>query len=159
MQKKSFTSIEEIKRKLESYCVYQDRCHKEVEKKLLEYDLIPEVKEEVLLHLMEHNFLNEERFSKSFARGKFRIKKWGKQRITRELKFRDISNYNIKTALKEIDDNDYLSTLYELANKKNQSISEKDIFKRKKKLINFLQYRGYETDLICKIVNEITENN
>ncbi len=155
MQKKSFTSIEEIKKKLEIYCVYQDRCHKEVEKKLSEYDLIPEVRSEVLIHLMEHNFLNEERFSKSFARGKFRIKKWGKQRIIRELKFRDISSYNIKTALKEIDEEEYISTLYDLVDKKNESISEKNIFKRKKKLIDFLQYRGYEIDLIYKAVNEV----
>ncbi len=158
MQKKSFTSIEEIKRKLERYCVYQDRCHKEVEKKLSEYDLILEVKAEVLLHLMEHNFLDEERFSKSFARGKFRIKKWGKQRIIRELKFKDISDYNIKIALKEIDENEYFSTLYEIANKKNESISEKNIFKRKKKLIDFLLYRGYETNLIYEVVNEIVSN-
>ncbi len=155
MQKKSFTSIEEIKRKLERYCVYQDRCHKEVERKLAEYDLIEEVKAEVLIHLMEHNFLDEERFAKSFARGKFRIKKWGKPRITRELKFRNISAYNIKSALKEIDETDYISVLYELAEKKNNSISEPNVFKRKKKLINFLQYRGFEMDLIYKVVNEI----
>ncbi len=153
--KKSFTSIEEIKLKLERYCVYQDRCHKEVEKKLSEYDLITEVKAEVLLHLMEYNFLDEERFSKSFARGKFRIKKWGKQRIIRELKFKDISDYNIKIALKEIDENEYFSTLYEIANKKNESISEKNIFKRKKKIIDFLLYRGYETNLVYEVVNEI----
>ena len=101
--KKSFT-VDEIKRKLENYCVYQDRCHKEIEQKMREYNLIPEAKEMLLLSLMKDNFLNEERFAKSYARGKFRIKSWGKQRIIRELKFRDISAYNIKTALKEINE-------------------------------------------------------
>ena len=92
--KKSFT-VDEFQKKMEHYCVYQDRCHKEVERKMGEYQLIPEAKEKILLHLMQHNFLNEERFSKSFARGKFRIKNWGKQRIVRELNFRNISSYNM----------------------------------------------------------------
>lgn len=148
-------TVEEIKRKLEQYCVYQDRCHKEVEKKLTEYNLISEAKEVILLHLLQENFLNEERFSKSFARGKFRIKKWGKQRIIRELKLRNISAYNIKTALKEIDEQAYLETLYELAEKKNNLITESNYYKRKKKLIDFLNYRGFELDLIYKVVNEV----
>lgn len=153
--KKQVTSIEAVKRKLESFCVYQDRCHKEIENKLSEYHLIPEAREHILLHLLEHNFLNEERFSKSFARGKFRIKKWGKQRIVRELKFRDISSYNIKTALKEIDDKEYLETLYELIEKKNNQLTETNLFKRKKKIIDSLLYKGFETDLIYKAVNEV----
>lgn len=153
--KKQVTSIEEVKRKIERYCVYQDRCHKEVEKKLAEYHLIPEAKEAILLHLFEHNFLNEERFAKSFARGKFRIKKWGRQRITRELKLRDISTYNIKTALKEINEADYLTSLHSLIEKKNNQVTEENIFKRKKKIIDFLLYRGYETDLVFKTVNEL----
>lgn len=112
-EKKYFT-VDEIKRKLEHYCAYQDRCHKEVEQKMWEFNLIPEAKELILLSLMKDDFLNEERFSKSYARGKFRIKNWGKQRIVRELKFRDISAYNIKTALKEIDETEYLKTLYSI---------------------------------------------
>ncbi|CAL2077335.1 regulatory protein RecX [Tenacibaculum sp. 190524A02b] len=154
MTKKVFT-VEEIKRKIEQYCIYQDRCHKEVENKLKEYRLIPEAREHILLHLLEHNFLNEERFSKSFARGKFRIKKWGRDRIIRELKFRDISSYNIKTALKEIDEEAYFNTLYNLVEKKNNQIKEENIFKRKKKIIDALLYKGFERDLIYKTVNEM----
>lgn len=157
MAKKNVLSVEAIKRKLEQYCIYQDRCHKEVEQKLTEYNLIPQAKELILLHLLEHNFLNEERFSKSFARGKFRIKKWGKQRIVRELKFRNISAYNIKSALKEIDEQDYINTIYQLVEKKNNTILESNIFGKKKKIINHLLYKGYETDLIFKIVNEIVD--
>ena len=156
MTKKVFT-VDEIKRKLEQYCVYQDRCHKEVEQKMRDYNLIPAAKELILLSLIQDNFLNEERFSKSFARGKFRIKNWGKQRIIRELKFRDISTYNIKTALKEIDENEYLNTIYRITENRNDVISESNIFKRKKKLIDFLMRKGYENDLIFKIVNEIIQ--
>ncbi|MDG2151465.1 MAG: regulatory protein RecX [Polaribacter sp.] len=152
--KKSFT-VDEIKKKLEHYCVYQDRCHKEVETKMKEYHLIPEAKEIILLHLVQSNFLNEERFAKSFARGKFRIKYWGKQRIVRELKFKNISAYNIKTALKEIDELEYLNTIYRITENKNTIIKEENVFKRKRKLIDFLMRKGYESDLIYKTVNEI----
>jgi regulatory protein len=154
MTKKVFT-VDEIKRKLENYCVYQDRCHKEVEQKMREFSLIPEARELILLSLMKDNFLNEERFSKSFARGKFRIKSWGKQRIVRELKFRDISAYNIKTALKEIDEDEYLKTIYRITENRNEVISEPNIYKRKKKLIDFLMRKGFENDLIFKTVNDV----
>ncbi|CAM1365253.1 regulatory protein RecX [Tenacibaculum xiamenense] len=152
--KKVFT-VEEIKRKMEQYCVYQDRCHKEVETKLKEYQLIPQARELILLHLFEHNFLNEERFSKSFARGKFRIKKWGKERIVRELKLRDITSANIKIALKEIEEEDYIGTLNELVEKKNLLIKESNLYKRKKKLFDYLKYRGYETELVMEVINVI----
>jgi regulatory protein len=153
-EKKYFT-VDEIKRKLEHYCAYQDRCHKEVEQKMWEFNLIPEAKELILLSLMKDDFLNEERFSKSYARGKFRIKNWGKQLIVRELKFRDISAYNIKTALKEIDETEYLKTLYSITENRNEVISEPNVYKRKKKLIDFLMRKGFENDLIFKTVNEI----
>lgn len=156
MKNKRLTyTVEEAQKKLENYCAYQDRCHKEVEKKLYEMHMIPEAKELILLHLMEHNFLNEERFSKNFARGKFRIKKWGKRRIIRELKFKDISEYNIKKGLQEIDSDEYLETLKEIALKKRDSISEKNVFKKSQKITNFLLYRGFENDLIYKVVKEI----
>lgn len=155
MSQQKYFSIEEIKRKLERYCVYQDRCHKEIEKKLKEFTLIEEAKNQILLHLLEHDFLNEERFSKSFARGKFNIKKWGKLRIVRELKLRDISAYNIKTALKEIDQEVYLKTVFEIAQKRNDLLREEDFYKRKKKLSDFLIRKGYEYDLISETINEV----
>ncbi|MDG1039868.1 MAG: regulatory protein RecX [Polaribacter sp.] len=157
MIEKKYFSIEEIKRKLERYCVYQDRCHKEIETKLKEFVLIEEAKNQIILHLLEHNFLNEERFSKSFARGKFNIKYWGKQRIVRELKFRDISEYNIKTALKEIDAENYISTIYRIAEQRNSLINETDFYKRKKKLTDFLVRKGYEFDLIFEVLNTVLE--
>ncbi|CAA0247817.1 regulatory protein RecX [Tenacibaculum maritimum] len=153
MSKQVF-SVNEIKRKMESFCVYQDRCHKEVEKKIAEYNLIPEARASILIDLIQDGFLNEERFAKSFARGKFRIKKWGKQRITRELKLRDVSSYNIRIALKEIDENDYMATLYELITKRNNSISETNLYKRKKKIMDYMVYRGYEYELLFMAIND-----
>jgi len=151
---KSYT-IEEAKRALERYCVYQDRCHKEIISKLYDYRMIPETHDIIIVHLIEHNFLNEERFSKSYARGKFRIKKWGKQRIVRELKFRDISAYNIKTALKEIGEKDYINTFNELSQKRFGAIKETNKHKKKKKLADYLLYRGWESNLVYSKVNEL----
>ncbi|WP_445748166.1 regulatory protein RecX [Polaribacter sp.] len=152
--KKSYT-VQEIQQKIAQFCVYQDRCHKEVEEKIKSYDLIPEARELILLNLMKDNFLNEERFAKSFARGKFRIKHWGKNRIVNELKMRDISSYNIKTALKEIDEKEYISTIYKITENRNNVISESNPYKRKKKLIDFLLRKGFETDLIFKTVDDV----
>ena len=152
--KKSYT-VQEIQQKIAQYCVYQDRCHKEVEEKIKSYDLIPEAREMILLNLMKDNFLNEERFAKSFARGKFRIKHWGKNRILNELKMKDISSYNIKTALKEIDDKEYINTIYKITENRNNVISESNPYKRKKKLIDFLLRKGFETDLIFKTIEDV----
>ncbi len=145
---KSAYSVEEVKKKMEYYCSYQERCHQEVENKLKSMEAVDEVKEYVLLHLLEHDFLNEERFSKAFARGKFRIKKWGKQRIVRELKYRNITEYNITTALQEIDEEEYYKTFNELAQKRFSTIIESNSYKKRKKLADYLLYRGWETALV-----------
>jgi regulatory protein len=154
MQQKVFT-IDEIKRKLEQYCVYQDRCHQEVENKLKEFRLIPIAREEILLHLMQHDFLNEERFAKSFARGKFRIKRYGKLRIVRELRLRNISEYNIKTALKEIEEEAYISTAYQLVERKNETLLETNLFKKKKKIVDHMLRKGYEYALINEAIDTV----
>ncbi len=151
-----YVSITEAQQKMEHYCAYQDRCHKEVEMKLKTMVLIPEAREQILLHLMQENYLNEERFAKSFARGKFRIKKWGKSRITRELKQRAISAYNIKSALKEIEDQEYYETFVTLSERKWESIQESVLTKKKKKWIDYLKYRGWEASLIFEKLNELT---
>lgn len=135
--------------------MYQDRCHKEVEKKLSEFNLISEAKAHILLHLLQHDFLNEERFAKSFVRGKFRIKKWGKHKIIRELKLRNISTYNITYALKEIDESNYLKTFNELVEKRLQQITDKDIYKKRKKLADYLIYRGWESNLVYQKIEKV----
>ncbi|MDC9722265.1 MAG: regulatory protein RecX [Urechidicola sp.] len=155
MQTQKSYTVEEAKRTLEKYCAYQERCHKEVEQKLYDLNMIPEARELIIVHLIEHNFLNEERFAKSYARGKFRIKKWGKQRITRELKFRNISVYNIKSALKEINETDYSNTFNLLAIKRFDAIKESNKYKKRKKVADYLLYRGWESNLVYAKVSEL----
>lgn len=140
-------TVEEAKRKLEYYCAYQERCHKEVEEKLKTLGMFETATNHIINHLLEHNFLNEERFAKAFARGKHKFKHWGKRRIEQELKFRNISAYNIKSALKEIEE-EYLNNFYNLADYKWESISETVLEKKKKKWVDFLMRKGYESHLI-----------
>lgn len=147
MNKKVY-QLDEARLKMERYCVYQERCHQEVEMKLREMKLIPQAVEKILLHLLENDFINETRFATTFARGKFSIKKWGKNRIVNELKMRKISAYNITQALKEIDDSNYIKTLDELALKRLKQITEKNKYKKRKKLADYLLYRGWESDLV-----------
>ena len=149
-------TVAEATKKLEYYCAYQDRCHKEVIRKLKSHGMIPEAIDHIIAHLIEEDYLNEERFARSFARGKFRVKKWGKKRIVNELKFREISRFNIQAALKEISDAEYLATLDDLAKKRIGEIKEKHPQKRKKKLADYLLYRGWENHLVYEKVAELT---
>lgn len=148
-------SLKEASKKLESYCAYQERCHKEVVFKLRNMRMIPEAIDQIVVHLIDENYLNEERFAKSFARGKFTIKKWGRKRITSELKQRDISRFNINSALKEIDPVAYQKTFDDLAEKRLAQLTEKNPQKRRKKLADYLLYRGWESDLIHGKVKEL----
>jgi len=152
---KTYT-VKEATSRLESYCAYQERCHKEVQQKLRDMKMIPEAVDLIILHLLQHNFLNETRFAQAFARGKFNHKKWGKMRIVRELKFRDISKYNIDLALKEISETDYLNIFDALAKKRYLQItSEKNLQKKRKKLADYLLYRGWESYLVYEKVREL----
>lgn len=141
---------------MERYCAYQERCHKEVHQKLFEMRMIPEAVDHIINHLLQHNFLNETRFAQAFARGKFRTKKWGKQRIVQELKLREISKFNILIALKEIPDIEYYKTFDALAEKRMQQLSsETNLQKKRKKLADYLFYRGWESELVYGKVNEL----
>lgn len=150
-------TVEEALQKLMHFCAYRDRSQKEVEDKLNELRMIPEAKEKIIISLMQENFLNEERFARSFVRGKFRIKKWGRIKITQELKKREISAPIIKLGLTEIKESEYRATLYELAEKKVKTISEPNAFKKKKKLADHLLRKGYESQFVFDCVNDITD--
>lgn len=155
MYKHSSYTVAEATKQMEHYCAYQDRCHQEVGRKLKEMHMIQMASDQIILHLLDHNFLNESRFAQSYARGKFRIKKWGRIRISQELKRRDISIYNITLALKEISEDEYLKSFNDLAQKRiNQLDAEVDIQKKRKKFVDFLLYRGWESSLIWGKVRE-----
>lgn len=154
MQKKQSLSVTDAQKKLEHYCAYQERCHKEVVTKLKEFGMIPAAIDIIVTKLIQENYLNETRFAQSFARGKFRIKKWGKSRILRELKIRQISPYNIKMGMKEISDTAYQETFYHLFEKRKQEVAHLSKAEQKKKIFSYLSYRGWEHQRIYNALNE-----
>ena len=152
--KKPYT-LKEATKVLEHYCAYQERCHKEVKEKLQNMHMIPEVIDTIMVHLIEHNFLNEERFAKAFVSGKFRIKKWGKHRLTQELKRKEISPVIIRKSLAEIDESVYLETFNDLAQKRVETIKETNKLKKRKKFVNYFLYRGWESHLVYEKANTL----
>lgn len=148
-------SREEALAKLQHYCAYQDRCHQEVRSKLLELEVYGDHLEEVMAQLIEEGFLNEERFARSFARGKFRMKQWGRARIRRELKARQVSDYCIRKGLEEIDEAEYLETLKALLQKKLESSGEEEPGKRKQKAARYALSRGFEAELAWPLLEEL----
>ena len=152
--KKSYT-VDEALKKLQRYCSYQERCHKEVEQKLKGMRMISEASDQILMALIDGDYLNEERFALAFVRGKFKIKKWGRHRLTSELKQRNISKYLIEKALKQISEAAYKATFESLAHKKAASITGESAFKNKKKLADYLLYRGWESSMVYEKVNQV----
>ena len=145
----------EVQSKLEYYCSYQERCHQEVVQKLYDLGIKSNEVDIIIVHLIENNFLNEERFARSFARGKHRIKLWGKNRIVNELKQRQISVPNIKYALTEIREEEYLDTFDKLTEKHWETIRETNFEKKKKKFCDYLLRKGWESNLVYQKLKEL----
>jgi regulatory protein len=153
LQKKKLTPEQAIQ-KLKHYCAYQERSHAEVKEKLYSLGLWRQDVDKAISQLIEADCLNEERFAKAFAGGKFRMKHWGRVKIKYELKQKQVSEYCIKKGLKEIDEEDYLKTLNKLKEEKLLTLkSEKNVLVRKRKLSDYLLQKGYERDLIMGLIN------
>ncbi len=146
---------QQAKPKIEHYCNYQERCHSEVRNKLYEYGLNTDDVNILLSHLVTTNLLNEERFAIAFAGGKFRQKQWGKNKITRELKSRNVSEFCIRKALREIEDKDYRDTLVRLAEKYKRTLKDKSGFIRQQKIIKHLIGKGFEYELCNEMIQGI----
>lgn len=151
MEKKSYT-FTEIKQKMVNYCVYQDRCHSEVEQKMRDFLLIPEAQEEILLYLMRENYLNEERFTRSYIRGKFYMKSWGRTKIKSQLKFKGVPEKLINSCFDEIDDSDYDQTIQKIAEKYFEQQKGLKDWQKKSKTVKYLLSRGFEYDEINRIL-------
>ena len=158
LPKKSLTK-EQAYQKLKHYCAYQYRCHSEVKTKAYLLGLRKPEVEELTSKLIEENCLNEERFAKAFAGGKFRIKQWGRIKIKTELKNKQISRYCITVALDEIDDRRYKETLHKLAVKKWNSIKGEGInlYVKMTKTRDYLLLKGYESSLIATEIKSLAE--
>lgn len=150
----SDANLQQLIKKLEHFCAYQERCHEDVRSKMQQLKVPYSELDAILVHLIEHNYLNEERFAIAFASGKHRIKHWGKARISNELKFRNISSRIITTALQEISEKEYLENFNRLAEKIWSQTTEQNLLLKKKKCIDFLLRKGYESSWVYDKIHE-----
>ena len=135
------------------YCAYQDRCHFEVEQKMRDFLLIPEAREELILYLIRENYLNEERFTRSYIRGKFYIKHWGRTKIRLHLKQKQVPEKLIQRCMNEIDEQDYeniLLKIYETYYSKLKGLKD---YQKKSKTIRYLLSRGFEYECVLEVLN------
>jgi len=151
--KKIFTR-EQAYKKAQDYCAYQERCQQEVRDKLYYWGLHSEDVENLIAMLITEGFINEERFAKIFAGGKFRIKRWGKVKIINELKLRKISKYCINKAMEEIGHKEYMKSLSDLIEKKAKEIKEKNQYKKFNKVATYAISRGYEREMVWDLLKE-----
>jgi len=143
-----------VKKKIEYFCAYQERCHLDVTKKLNKLGVFGDNADEYVCYLIDENFLSETRFSEAFVRGKFNYNDWGKNKIIRELKSRNISDWNISNALKQINDLDYNTKLKKLCVKQVE-LSDKPKAELRNKVIKSLSLKGWEIDLIINQMNQL----
>jgi len=151
LYKKSLTK-EQALQKLKHYCAYQERCHSEVKSKLFELGVRKTDHDELIANLIEEDYLNEERFAMAFARGKFRLKQWGRIKIKYELKQKQVSDYCIKKALKQIEEEEYLEILKKLAEEKYAALKGEQYLVRKKKTMDYLSQKGFEAQLVNEAI-------
>jgi len=143
-----------VKKKIEHYCAYQERCHLEVTNKLNKLGVFGDELDEYVCYLIDENFLSETRFSEAYVRGKFNNNNWGKVKLSRELKLRNISDWNISNALNQIKSEDYNKKLRKLCKKLVEN-SDKPEFELRNKVVKNLSYKGWEIDLIIKTLNQL----
>jgi regulatory protein len=153
LQKRKYWNKDEAYTNIKRYCAFQERCHSEVRSKLLEHGIFGDLLEELIAKLITENFLNEERFAIQFAGGKFRMKQWGKVKITHELKLRKVSEYCIKSALDEIDAEQYLQSLSRILENKKSTLQGLPDLKTKGRLTEFALSKGYSYEDIQKVLN------
>ncbi len=151
--KKRFSPTESLA-KIQRYCAYQERSHKEVKTKLFDYGLYASQVDEIVSQLITDGFLNEERFAKAYAGGKFRMKKWGKLKIKNELEFLGLTKNCIQRGLKEIESTDYSKTLKALIKKKSAEVKEENLFKKRDKVARFVIGKGYEPEMVWEYLRD-----
>ncbi len=147
-------TTEQALQKLRHYCGYQERCHQEVKEKLYSLGVKKKEHDAIIASLIEDNYLNEERFAIAFAGGKFRMKQWGRVKIKYELKQRQVSDYSIKKAMKQIDEKEYLTVLQKLAEDRYASLKAEQYLVRKKKTMDYLLQKGFEMELVRAVMEK-----
>lgn len=156
MLNKPFTKEQAIQ-KIKHYCSYQERSHYEVKEKLFSYGLFKKSVEEIIALLIEEDYLNEERFAKCYVSGKYKMNHWGRIKIEQGLKQRQVSTYNIRIAMKQIDEESYHQTLHKLAQQKWDRLKGEQYIRRQAKTIDYLLQKGFEPSVVYSAVKALQE--
>ena len=156
---KRLKTLKEAKIKAARYCAYQERTQQDVLKKLRSLDLTEDEADEVLTELILENFVNEERFAKTYVSSKFRLKSWGRKKIIYELKRKGISEYCLKKGLEEIKEDQYRGRIFELMEKKDRTITSVNQYDRMAKLTRYLLSKGFEPELVRECLQEFVQSH
>ena len=151
-------NLNEAREKIRAFCAYRERSQVEVREKLYQYGLIPEVVDELIVELIQENFLSEERFACAFVRGKFQIKKWGRNKIRQELYRHQLSDYILKKAFAEIDEDAYIQCLRQVLEKKRRETRQRNQFMQNQKVAQYAIRRGFEPDLVWDVIHDESAN-
>lgn len=141
--------------KAQQYCSYQERCLFEVKTKLEEWQTQQKVTEKIIIQLIKDDYLNEERFARSFAIGKFRQKQWGKNKIIYALKLKKLPDLIIQIGIGEIDDIEYTQVLVDLLQKKSKEIKETNHHKKNYRLAAYATKKGFRSGLVWDVINQL----
>lgn len=151
------TSADEARKKIRRYCAYQERSHREVREKLFSLGLYARDVDEIVSELITEGFLNEERFARAFAGGKFRIKKWGRLKIIQGLEMKGVSPNCIRLGLQEIENDDYLATLRDLLTKYDDKLTDDNLYMRRDRLYKYAVQKGYEAELVWEVIRDLVK--
>lgn len=156
---KKVYDLDQARLVIKKYCAYQERSQRQVRERLQKMGLIEEAANLLISECIQENYLNEERFARAFVRGKHNIKKWGRKRLVLELKHHEISDYVLRAAMSELDDESYDEQLEELAQKRWNAVTEQNAYKKGKKVVDYLLRRGYESDAVWNVVHQLINRN
>src|SRR5690606_535730 len=148
-------SADNVREKIMRYCAYQERCHADVRRKLSELGVTGDEADEIIVSLIKDQFLNEERFARLFVHGKFRLKRWGRLKIIRELEMRGLTQACIRSGLQAIDEEEYIKTLEYLISRKRGEYREQNIFVKRDKIADYVIRKGFEPDMVWDVVKKL----
>ena len=140
--------------KMVKYCVYQERCVKEVRDKLRTYDIPQKDKDKILDYLLDNRFVNDERFAHSFVRGKINQSGWGMNKIRFHLVQKGIAKDIIDEALGQTDEDVYRQRLIDILKTKAKTIKAENDFEKKRKLAAYAMQKGFEGDLVWEVLKD-----
>ena len=158
MSKNKILDLKITINRLEKYCSYSEKCKSDIVKKLYEWKVFHN-HDEIINHLIDHNYINEERYALLYCMGKFNSRRWGKIKISNYLLKKGIKNEDIQNAITQISDEKYNKSLTDLINYKSNQISDNNIYNKNSKIAKYLYQKGYELDLIWKKIKIISEDH